>query len=109
MAGHSSLLAWRIPLTEKPGVLQYMGLQRVGHGSATEQQQGITSHMPQPVSMVVQVVKNLLAVQETGDSGLIPGVEKIPQRREWQPIQVFLPGESHGQRSLAGSQRRRHD
>ena len=25
-----------------------------------------------------------------------------PQRREWQPTPVFLPGESHGQRSLAG-------
>ena len=23
-------------------------------------------------------------------------------RRKWQPIPVFLPGESHGQRSLAG-------
>ena len=23
-------------------------------------------------------------------------------RREWQPTPVFLPGESHGQRSLAG-------
>ena len=28
------------------------------------------------------------------DVGLIPRVEKIPQRREWQPTQVFLPGES---------------
>ena len=27
---------------------------------------------------------------------------KIPWRRKWQPIAVFLPGESHGQRSLAG-------
>ena len=27
---------------------------------------------------------------------------KIPWRREWQPIPVFLPGESHGQRSLVG-------
>ena len=27
----------------------------------------------------------------------------IPQRREWQPIPVFLPGEFHGQRSLMGS------
>ena len=26
----------------------------------------------------------------------------IPGRREWQPIPVFLPGESHGQRSPAG-------
>ena len=29
-------------------------------------------------------------------------VRKIPWRREWQPIPVFLPLESHGQRSLAG-------
>ena len=29
-------------------------------------------------------------------------VRKIPWRREWQPTPVFLPGESHGQRSLAG-------
>ena len=29
-------------------------------------------------------------------------VGKIPWRREWQPTPVFLPGESHGWRSLAG-------
>ena len=29
-------------------------------------------------------------------------VRKIPWRRKWQPIPVFLPGESHGQGSLAG-------
>ena len=28
-------------------------------------------------------------------------VRKIPWRRAWQPTPVFLPGESHGQRSLA--------
>ena len=27
---------------------------------------------------------------------------KIPRRKKWQPIPVFLPGESHGQRRLAG-------
>ena len=27
---------------------------------------------------------------------------KIPWRRKWQPTSVFLPGKSHGQRSLAG-------
>ena len=31
MASHSSILAWRIPWTEKPDGLQSMGLQRVGH------------------------------------------------------------------------------
>ena len=31
-----------------------------------------------------------------------PWVEKISWRRKWQPTLIFLPGESHGQRSLAG-------
>ena len=31
MAIHSSILAWRIPWTEEPGGLQFMGLQRVTH------------------------------------------------------------------------------
>ena len=31
-----------------------------------------------------------------------PWVRKTPWRRKWQPTPVFLPGESHGQRSLAG-------
>ena len=30
MATHSSILAWKIPWTEKPGGLQSMGSQRVG-------------------------------------------------------------------------------
>ena len=36
------------------------------------------------------------------DVGSIPGLGKIPWRRQWQPIPVLLPGKSHGQRSLAG-------
>ena len=32
--------------------------------------------------------------------GLDPWVGKIPWRRAWQPILVFLPGESHEHRSL---------
>ena len=31
MATHSSILVWRIPWTEEPGELQYVGLQRVRH------------------------------------------------------------------------------
>ena len=31
MAPHSSILAWKIPWMEEPGVLQFMGSQRVGH------------------------------------------------------------------------------
>ena len=31
-----------------------------------------------------------------------PWVRKIPWRKKWQPTPVFLPGKSHGQRSLVG-------
>ena len=50
-------------------------------------------------SQVVLVVKNPPA--KAGD--LIKRSRfKIPWRREWQPTPVFLPGESHRQRMLAG-------
>ena len=35
--------------------------------------------------------------------GFCPWVEKISWRREWLPTPVSLPGEFHGQRSLAGN------
>ena len=31
MVTHSSILAWKIPWTEEPGRLQFMGSQRVRH------------------------------------------------------------------------------
>ena len=34
--------------------------------------------------------------------GFLPWIRKIPWKREWQPTPAFLPGKSHGQRSLAG-------
>ena len=34
--------------------------------------------------------------------GFDPWVGKTPWRRKWQPTPVFLPGESHGRRSLEG-------
>ena len=48
-------------------------------------------------SQVMLVVKNLPA-----SAGDIRDVGKIPWRRKRQPIPAFLPGKSHGQRSLAG-------
>ena len=33
---------------------------------------------------------------------MIPGSGRFPWRRKWQLTAVFLPGKSHGQRSLAG-------
>ena len=35
--------------------------------------------------------------------GIDPWVGKTPWRRKWQPTPVFLPGEFHGQRSLAAT------
>ena len=35
MTTHSSILAWRIPWSEKPGRLQYLGLHRIRHDLAT--------------------------------------------------------------------------
>jgi len=53
-------------------------------------------------SQVALVVKNLPAnAKHIRDLGVNPWVGMIPYRRAWQPTPVFLPGESHGQRSLA--------
>ena len=48
---------------------------------------------------LAQMVKNLSVIWETWVPSL--GWED-PWRKAWQPTPVFLPGESHGQRSLAG-------
>ena len=54
-------------------------------------------------SHVALVVKNLPANAEAaGDTGSISGLGRFPWSRKWQPVSVFLPGGSLGQRSLAG-------
>ena len=51
-------------------------------------------------SQMAPVVKN--PIQETQKTPVQSQVRKIPWRRKRQPTPVFLPGESHGQRSLVG-------
>ena len=46
------------------------------------------------------LIKNLPA--NVGDGGFDPWVRMIPWRRKWQPIPVFLLGESHEPGSLVG-------
>jgi len=49
------------------------------------------------------VVKNLPALAGIiGDMDSIPESERFLWWRAWQPTPVFLSGESHGQRRLAG-------
>ena len=50
-------------------------------------------------SLVAQMVKNLLAMQEMRAQTL---AQEDPLEEEMTTPPVFLPGESHGQRSLAG-------
>ena len=40
-----------------------------------------------------------------GEPGSIPGLERSPGEGNGKPTPVFSPGESHGQRSLAGYSR----
>ena len=88
MATYSSILAWRIPGTGEPDGLLSMGSHRVEHDWSDL------------AAAAAVVVKNLPAVQETQVQSL---GQKDPLEKEWQPTSVFLPRNSHGQRSLAGS------
>ena len=54
---------------------------------------------------MAQWVKNLPAMQETLVQPL--GLE-VPLERKWLPTPVLFPGESHGQRNLAGFHLRGH-
>ena len=69
MAAHSSILAWRIPWTEKPGRLQSTGLQRVGHDWATSL--SFLSH------------EHFLFTSPAG----MQGKDTCPQQMSWKRIQ----------------------
>ena len=84
-ATHSSILAWRIPWTEKHGGLQSIGSQRVRHNWVAN------THAL--ASLVAQLVQNPPAMQETGFD---PWVGKVPWRRQQLPLPLFWPGEFHG-------------
>ena len=51
------------------------------------------------------VVKNSPAkAGDARDTDSIPGSGRPPYRKKWQPTPAFLPGKSHGQRSLVTSE-----
>ena len=58
-----------------------------------------SSHNPRLIKRNISLKFSLLIC---GRPGFDPWVGKLPWRRKWQPTPVFLPGESHGQRSLMG-------
>ena len=65
--------------------------------------QNLFGYVLKGLSHIALLVKSLpVNVGNIRGVDLIPWVGKIPWMRTWQPTPVFLPGESHGQRSLAG-------
>ena len=78
--------------TGRPGVLWFMGSQWVGHDWATELNWTESSDK-EPACQCRRHKR----------WGFDPCVGRIPLRRAWQPTPVFLPGESHGQKTLVGN------
>ena len=76
--------------TGRPGMLQFMWLQRVGHNWVTELNwtEWVFTRLPRWLS-------GKESTFSTGDVGLAPG--EIPQRRKRQSTPVFLHGKSYGQ------------
>ena len=61
----------------------------------------ITSRMTACTYMIDEFLAFLESLQDQR-LWFDPWVRKIPWRRAWQPILVFLPGESRGQKNLVG-------
>ena len=88
MATHSSILAWRIPWIEKPGGLQCMGLQRVGHDWATN----IHTHtLPHPVAQASADLPTIDA-RPASSSPLAPSQARfISPWLMWKSSLSYLP------------------
>ena len=104
MATHSSILAFKVRWTEKPGRLQFVGLQRVGHN-------WVTKHTPRVrASLVAQQWKIDLSYRRCGFD---PWVRKIPWRRNWHPTQYSCLGNPMDRRAwrttIHGVTRVRHN
>ena len=82
MATHSSILAWRTPWTEKPGQLQSMGLQRIGHDLVTN------THTPSP--FLNRCVSIRLSVSEWSWISLHSLKSWIRSWLSWKGLRVCL-------------------
>ena len=103
-ATHSSVLAWRIPWTEEPDVLQSKGSQRVGHdwsNSACTHTHLLYSFVLLFISIVIKLYpfRGFLAGSEGGESacnerdpGLIPWSGRSPGEGNGYPQQYSCMG-----------------
>ena len=114
MATHSSVLAWRIPGMGEPGGLLSMGSHRVGHDwndlaavAAESSGEKAMAHHSSTVARKIPWMEEPGRLQSMGslrvshDWAISLSLSTFMHwRRKWQPTSVFLPGESHGRRSL---------
>ena len=136
MATHTSVLAWRIPGTAEPGGLPSMGLHRVRHDwsdlaaaaamdtqkwnlrdntTVHEKMLNITSLREMQLKPQWEIFAARWQSRKTLNSPPpMRACKQLHWRRNWPPTTVFLPRESHRQRSLEGCspqghKRVRHD
>ena len=91
MATHSSIIAWRIPWTEKPGT-------ESNTTGATQHAQGELWASPQGLSGE----ESTYHTGDAGDMGSISGVGRSSGEGHSIPLQYSCLENPHGQRSLAG-------
>ena len=115
MATHSLILLQEIPWIEEPGGVQSKGFQSQTqlsewartHAHGLESEVLIQQHYCPPKKRLLGFLGGTggkePACQARRHKGhrFDPWVRKIPWSRKCQPTPVFLPGESHGQRSLS--------
>ena len=103
MVSHSSILTWRIPRIEKPGVLQPMGSQRVGHDWVTNIF-SLTWQSFKASEMVFSAYewKNIQSRKFHWNS--LPPVSQSPISQEHRsPSLYFLVGGAPSRRSVAST------
>ena len=111
---NSSSLAWRIPWTEEPGGLQFIGFQELDAPEDLTCMQGdkVEKEMaPHSSTLAWKIpwMEEPGGLQSMGSQRV--GLDRATSlslftfmhwRRKWQPTPVFLPGESQGWGSLEG-------
>ena len=79
---------------------------KMSHNTRKPQATPIPNHAPKSFFAVNPWASQVAQCKDTTCQcrrfGFDPWVGMVPWRRKWQPAPVFLPGESHGQKSLEG-------
>ena len=111
--------------TARPGVLRFMGSQRVGHDWVTElnwtdmlESVSRFNTMLCPIYLSLNTYSRLpwcsvgkesaCNAGDTGGMGSVPELGRSLGGGKWQPIPVFLPEKFHGGRSLASYRAKPH-